>query len=90
MWSIARVVLRLPPLVSLVWLAKWAVWFPIMLARHGFNDALDTAVTTAGPLQVGRNLVGEPSGLERSGSHLRSSTLKFRRLAVHFLHLFVG
>jgi hypothetical protein len=91
MWWIARVVLRCPPLYSLVLLTKWAVWFPIMLTRHGLNDALDAALTTAGAgrLQSGRKLVGEPANPEhrRSGT---SSALKFRRLAAHFLHLFVG
>ncbi len=94
MWSIARAVLRCPPLFSLVLLAKWAVWFPIMLARHGLNDALDAALTTAGAgrLQGGRELIGEPSSVKhrRTGSHLQSGALKFRQLAVHFLHLFAG
>jgi hypothetical protein len=37
-------------------------------------------------------LIGEPSGVKhrRTGSHLQSGALKFRQLAVHFLHLFAG
>ena len=94
MWWVARAVLRFPPLLSLVLLAKWAVWFPIMLTRHGVNDALDAALTTAGAgrSRGGRKSVGEPSSPERrrSGSHRQSSALKFRQLAAHFLHMFVG
>jgi hypothetical protein len=98
-WSIARAVLRCPPvfycLYSIVLVTKWAVWFPIMVVRYGLNDALDAALTTpdAGRLNHGRNLADEPSSPEqhrRNGTDRHRGTLKFRQLAAHFLHWFVG
>jgi hypothetical protein len=59
MWSIARFILGKPPssycILGIVLLAKWIVWFPLMLIRYGFNDALDAALTTPAASRLIRN-----------------------------------
>lgn len=59
MWSIARFVLGKPPssycILGIVLLAKWFMWFPIMLTRYGLNDALDAALTTPAASRPMRN-----------------------------------
>ena len=50
MWWIVGAVLEWPPLLfclrGVVWTSKWAVWFPIMVVRHGIRDARWAALSS--------------------------------------------
>jgi hypothetical protein len=69
MWSVARAVLRFPPmfylLFGMVLVCKWAGWFPIMVVRHGLKDALDAALISPGnaarrSIRAGQTEPGNP------------------------------
>jgi hypothetical protein len=50
-WSLAGAVLSFPPFYycffAIILFVKWMLWFPVMMIRHGLDDALDAALTTA-------------------------------------------
>jgi hypothetical protein len=56
MWRLA-LVLRWPParhvVFGIVLIFKWAVWFPVMVIRHGFSGALDAADVYRGRIGSG-------------------------------------
>jgi len=50
-WSLAGAVLSFRPFyycfLAIILFVKWMLWFPVMMIRHGLDDALDAALTTA-------------------------------------------
>jgi hypothetical protein len=71
MWSVARTVLRFPPmfyfLFGTVLVCKWFGWFPIMVVRHGLKDALDAALISPGDA-ARRSKAGAGTGLDPIGT----------------------